>query len=77
MKLIDESQFIWSEKYRPQCIDDMITTEEIRNKFKKYIQDERFPHILLTSTAAGLGKCLHKDEELELWVDDDMFDLLK
>lgn len=56
MKKIDDNQFIWSEKYRPQCIEDMIITEDLRKKFNKYISDERFPHILLTSTNPGLGK---------------------
>jgi DNA polymerase III delta prime subunit len=56
MKKIDNSHFIWSERYRPQTIDDVIITEDVRNKFKSFIKDERFPHILLTSTNPGLGK---------------------
>jgi len=56
MKKVDNSQFIWSEKYRPQTIDDVVVTKEVRDKFRNYIRDERFPHILLSSTAPGLGK---------------------
>ena len=56
MKIIDDSQFIWAEKYRPQCVEDVILPTEIKNKFLKYIGDERFPHMLLSSTNAGLGK---------------------
>jgi len=77
MKLVDESHFIWSEKYRPQCIDDVILPTSAREKFKKYVKDERFPHILLSSTNPGLGKCLDYDEELELYVSEEMYELLK
>ncbi|MHB8097971.1 MAG: AAA family ATPase [Sulfuricurvum sp.] len=56
MKKIDDSQFIWSEKYRPQTLDDVIIDEKTRSKFKEFIKDERFPHILLSSTNPGVGK---------------------
>jgi len=56
MKKIDNSQFLWAEKYRPQRIEDMILPSAIRNKFESYIEDERFPHILFSSVSPGLGK---------------------
>jgi len=56
MKKIDQNQYIWSEKYRPQTIDDMIMPEEMRQKFKGYIKEGRFPHLLLSSVNPGLGK---------------------
>jgi len=56
MKKVNESQFIWAEKYRPQTIDDVILPQEVRNKFKEFVKKERFPHLLLTSVGAGLGK---------------------
>jgi len=56
MKIVDNSHFIWAEKYRPQCIDDVILPVETRAKFKEYISEGRFPHILLSSTNPGLGK---------------------
>jgi replication factor C small subunit len=56
MKIVDNSHFIWAEKYRPQCIADVILPDDIKQKFTKYINDERFPHILLSSTNPGLGK---------------------
>jgi len=34
----------------------MIITEDVRTKFKNYVAEERFPHVLLTSTNPGLGK---------------------
>jgi len=56
MKKIDESQFIWAEKYRPQCIDDVILPGEVKSKFKDFIAKERFPHLLLSSSQPGTGK---------------------
>lgn len=56
MTKIDNSQFIWAEKYRPQNLDDMIIPEDIRAKFKGFVSEGRFPHILLSSTNPGLGK---------------------
>ena len=56
MKKIDNSQFIWAEKYRPQCIDDMIISEEMRSKFLQFRKDGRFPHLLLSSVTPGIGK---------------------
>lgn len=53
---IDNEQFVWPEKYRPQTLQDVIVDEITRKKFKKYVKDERFPHILLSSTNPGLGK---------------------
>jgi len=56
MKIIDEKHFVWAEKYRPQCLDDVILPDETRNKFREYMKDGRFPHILLSSINPGLGK---------------------
>ena len=56
MKKVDNTHYIWAEKYRPQCIDDMIFPTEIREQFKNYVEEERFPHILLSSVSPGLGK---------------------
>jgi len=56
MKKVDNTQFIWSEKYRPQTLDDVIITDEIRKTFKQFLKGGRFPHLLLTSTNPGLGK---------------------
>jgi len=76
MKKVDTSNFIWAERYRPQVLDDVILPEATRKKFKGYLDEGRFPHTLLSSTFPGLGKCLHEDEEMELWVEDDIYDLL-
>ncbi len=56
MTKIDESQFVWSEKYRPQKIKDMILPKDMKEKFTSYIKKGRFPHMLLSSISPGLGK---------------------
>ncbi len=56
MKKVDNSHYIWAEKYRPQYIEDVILPKDIKHKFSNYVKDERFPHILLSSTNPGLGK---------------------
>ena len=53
---IDKSNFIWAERFRPQTIEDVILPHELKEKFKGYIKDGRFPHILLSSVSPGLGK---------------------
>ena len=56
MKIIDNEQFIWAEKYRPQTVEDVILDIKTRDKFKGFTKEGRFPHILLSSTNPGLGK---------------------
>jgi len=56
MTKIDNSHFIWAEKFRPQTIQDVILPADTKKKFMQFVEDERFPHILLSSTNPGLGK---------------------
>jgi len=77
MKKVDDKQFIWAEKYRPQTVDDVILPKDSRDKFNSYIKQGRFPHILLSSVNPGLGKCLDYNEELELYVSDELYEILK
>jgi len=53
--IVDENKSIWQEKYRPQCIDDMILPENIKQKFKRYVEKD-LPNIGLWSANPGLGK---------------------
>jgi len=56
MKKVDNKQFIWAEKYRPQTVEDVILPGDVKEKFLGYIKEGRFPHILLSSVNPGLGK---------------------
>lgn len=53
---INENEFIWVEKYRPQTINDILLPESVKAIFKGYIDSNEIPNLLLTSTSPGLGK---------------------
>ena len=53
---INENEFVWVEKYRPQKIDDIILPKSIKETFLEYITQSKIPNLLLTSNSAGLGK---------------------
>jgi len=77
MKKVDNKQFIWAEKYRPQTVEDVILPHDVKQKFESYTKEGRFPHILLSSVNPGVGKCLDYSEELELYVSDELYEILK
>lgn len=45
----------FSEKYRPQTIDDCILDDDTKNVFKSFIDKKSIPHLLFYGTS-GLGK---------------------
>lgn len=51
----NSTESIWQEKYRPQCIEDMILPEDIKQKFLGYIE-KGIPNLGLWSENPGLGK---------------------
>ena len=53
---INENEFVWVEKYRPQTIDDIILPEAYKDIFRDYITNNEIPNLLLTSNNPGLGK---------------------
>lgn len=53
---INENEFVWVEKYRPQTIDDIILPEAYKDVFRGYISNNEIPNLLLTSNNPGLGK---------------------
>lgn len=55
MQKINETNRLWCEKYRPQCIDDVIVSDELKATFKKFVVDKEFPNLLL-SGSQGTGK---------------------
>ena len=55
MKEINEENKLWVEKYRPQSIDDIIISDELKATFKKFVEDKEFPNLLL-SGSQGTGK---------------------
>lgn len=53
---INENEFVWVEKFRPQTIDDIILPEAYKDIFRGYITNNEIPNLLLTSNSPGLGK---------------------
>ena len=51
------NEVLWVEKYRPQKIDDTILPEKTKAAFKKFVEDESIPNLLLTG-GPGVGKTL-------------------
>ena len=45
-----------TERYRPQTIDDLVITEDMRKKIKEWIKEEEIPNLLLVSKQPGIGK---------------------
>jgi DNA polymerase III delta prime subunit len=50
-----DNQFLWTERYRPQTIDDCILPESTKETFRNYIKQGELPTLLLAGTA-GVGK---------------------
>lgn len=55
MQKINNDNALWVERYRPTTIDDVIISEELKNTFKKFVEDKEFPNLLL-SGSQGTGK---------------------
>lgn len=49
------SNSLWVEKYRPSGLDGYVGNEYVMEKFRKYIEDDDVPHLLLHGRA-GTGK---------------------
>ena len=73
MKKIGTSS-IFYEKYKPQCIDDLILPEELKNKLSQMTKNKDLPSIALFSSSPGTGKsctsnAILKDLDCEaLWI---------
>lgn len=51
----DESEFLWSEKYRPKNIDECVIPAELKAQLKHLIEKNEIPHMLFSGTP-GIGK---------------------
>jgi DNA polymerase III delta prime subunit len=52
---MERSDFLWTEKYRPQTIDDCILTQELKDIFNAFVKEGDVPNLIL-SGGAGVGK---------------------
>jgi len=48
-------QLLWTEKYRPQTIQDCILPDRLKKPFQEYVNQKTIPNLLL-SGGAGVGK---------------------
>lgn len=56
MSLIEnKNEFVWTEKYRPSGIKDVIIPDRLRKECEAYVKDGQIPHLLFTG-GAGIGK---------------------
>jgi len=46
---------LWTEKYRPQTVEDCILPERLKKPFQEYVNQNTIPNLLL-SGGAGVGK---------------------
>ncbi|MFB6217391.1 MAG: replication factor C small subunit, partial [Candidatus Aenigmatarchaeota archaeon] len=46
---------VWTEKYRPDRLDEVVNHEQIISRLKAFVEDENIPHLLF-SGPAGTGK---------------------
>ena len=52
---MNEGEFLWTEKYRPQTIEDTILPDSFKQTFKKFVEQGNIPNLIL-SGSAGVGK---------------------
>jgi len=72
---INKNETVFVEKYRPKSINDIVLPETMKNSLREWKENGEIPNLLLISKAPGLGKCLDYDEEIEIWVEDDVMSL--
>lgn len=46
---------LWTEKYRPKTLDQVVNHDEIISRLKKFVEDRNIPHLLFVGPA-GVGK---------------------
>jgi len=56
MKIVNDGKSVFYERYKPQCLDDVILPPSLRAKLKTYIETQNIPNIGLFSSNPGTGK---------------------
>lgn len=52
---MSEAELLWTEKYRPRTLDDVVNQSEIVLRLKKFVSEKNMPHLLF-SGPPGTGK---------------------
>jgi len=66
----------WVEKYRPNCLEDLISHKDIINTIQRFIAEDKLPHLLFygppgtgkTSTILAVAKKLYAQKEFQSMV---------
>lgn len=53
---INKRESIFTERFRPQTVEDIILPQKMKEKIKQWIKDDEIPNITLVSKQPGLGK---------------------
>ena len=53
---VDTSKSVFYERYKPQCVNDLVLPEPIKSAFNQYVQSQKLPHLGLFSSTPGSGK---------------------
>lgn len=54
---VNDKEFIWVEKYRPQIVEDIILPAEEKNKILRWVhEDQQIPNLGIFSNTPGTGK---------------------
>lgn len=56
MQKTDDTEFIWTEKYRPQTTQDLIFPEKYKAKFREWITTGEIPNLGVFGSEPGTGK---------------------
>jgi len=49
------AQLLWTEKYRPRTLDDVVNQSDIVSRLKIFVKEKNMPHLLFTGPP-GVGK---------------------
>jgi len=52
---MDQNHLLWTERYRPQTVEDCILPERLKVPFQEYVNQKQIPNLLLAG-GAGVGK---------------------
>ena len=52
---MNNTDFLWVEKYRPQTVDETILTPELKATFQQFVDQGNIPNLILAGDA-GIGK---------------------
>jgi replication factor C small subunit len=55
VKYLSEIELLWTEKYRPRTLDEVVNHSEIVTRLKKFVSDKNMPHMLFAGPP-GTGK---------------------